>query len=111
MSTIPVMPTKLELRPPQRLCIGWSDGSAREYNYRELQDACPCASCREKQAAAPPAAKSPFAVLSMAETQPLELLAVTPVGNYAYTFTYNHGCGQGIYTFDALRTLGKEVAG
>lgn len=114
MSDSEVQPTKdlapvgLEKIPPSTLAITWSDGSRREYSYRELQDACPCASCREKRTK-PAAPASPFTIISTAETSPLTLVGMKPVGRYAYAIGFNYGCSQGIYTFDFLRTLGKET--
>ena len=42
-------PTKLTKAEHNRLYIDWSDGQRREYTVRELRDACPCATCREKR--------------------------------------------------------------
>jgi DUF971 family protein len=47
-------------------------------------------------------------VLSPAETQPLKLLDMSPVGNYAYSIKFSDGHDTGIYTFALLRELGRE---
>ena len=103
-------PTNLSLAADKRLVIEWSDGQRRVYGVRELRDACPCATCREKRTA-PPAPASPLSlnVLSAAEARPLELLGMIPVGNYAYTIAFSDGHDTGIYTFDLLRELGAPA--
>jgi len=101
-------PTKLELSGEQALRIGWDDGTTREYTFRELRDACPCATCREKRSA-PPQPANLLQVLSPAETQPLRLMGMTPVGNYAYSIAFSDGHDTGIFTLDFLRELGREV--
>jgi len=105
-----LQPIDLKLTDQGRLLITWSDGQRREYAVRELRDACPCASCREKRAQPePPPGQLP--VLSAAETQPMRLAAMKPVGHYAYSLRFSDGHDTGIYTFAELRQLGKEVTG
>ena len=102
-------PSKLEVRGKSRLWIEWSDGHQREYTFGELRDACPCATCREKrQAPKPP--ETQLTVLSPAEAQPLVIREMKPVGNYAYSIAFSDGHDTGIYTFEFLRQLGREVA-
>ena len=48
-------------------------------------------------------------VLSAAETQPLTIRAMTPVGNYAYGIAFSDGHDTGIFTIDYLRKLGEAV--
>lgn len=103
-----VHPQKLELRD-NRLWIDWSNGQQRSYAVRELRDACPCATCREKRRAPPPASNL-LPVLSAAEAQPLKLLEMKPVGSYAYAIRYSDGHDTGIYTFILLRELGQVTA-
>jgi len=98
-------PTDLSLLG-DALLIRWSDGAARSYPIRELRDSCPCATCREKRRQ-PPAESNPFTVLSPAETQPVKLLGMTPVGNYAYAMKFSDGHDTGIFTLEQLRVLGR----
>jgi DUF971 family protein len=105
---MPLYPTKLELAAPDRLRIAWNDGQVREITLRELRDACPCATCREKRQAPPPPANV-LPVLSAAELQPLRLAGAEPQGNYAYSFHFSDGHDTGIYTLELLRELGKDV--
>jgi DUF971 family protein len=101
-------PVDIQRSEDRRLVITWSDGESRSYSYRELQDACPCATCREKRKQ-PSAPASPLMILRPEETQPLELRTMKPVGSYAYHLEFNHGCNSGIYTFAFLRELGEKV--
>jgi DUF971 family protein len=100
-------PTKLELADGDRLLIEWSDGERQGYSFRTLRESCPCATCREKRKAdAEPATLLP--VLSAAEAQPLKILGMKPVGQYAYSIQFSDGHDTGIYTFEHLRALGRE---
>ena len=101
-------PAKLELRGENRLWIEWSDAQQREYTFGELRDACPCATCREKQQEQP-LPETQLTVLSPAEAQPLTIQEMKPVGNYAYSISFSDGHNTGIYTFELLRQLGREV--
>lgn len=101
-----ILPTKLELVGDDQLLIGWSDGQQRRYSFRELRDACPCATCREKRNA-PPAAPVLFPIISAAETLPLKIEGMKPVGNYAYSIAFSDGHDTGIFTFEFLRSLGS----
>ena len=102
-------PTQLTRTDDHQLRITWSDGEVREYPPTKLRDGCPCATCREKRSA--PAAEDPFQlpVLSMAETQPLQVAGMRPVGNYAYNIAFSDGHDTGIFTFELLRQLGNPA--
>jgi DUF971 family protein len=103
-------PTKLT-REGNSLRIEWSDGQKREIGFRELRDACPCATCREKRAAPaqPSGGLGSLPVLSMAEARPLAIDGMRPVGNYAYSIAFSDGHDTGIFTLELLRSLGREV--
>jgi DUF971 family protein len=115
MQPIPAsaVPNSLSLAADGRLRIDWSDGSARLYRVRELRDACPCASCREKRNAPPPAAPAggliSLPVLTAAEARPLTLEGMAPVGNYAYSIQFSDGHDTGIFTLELLRELGDPA--
>jgi DUF971 family protein len=103
---MPPSPTRLSLTKDDRLLIEWSDGSRRGYTFRELRDACPCATCREKRSQ--PAKPAPLLpILSSAETQPLKVLDMRPVGNYAYGIQFSDGHDTGIFTLELLGQLGR----
>lgn len=101
-------PTGLKLDDKNRLLIDWSDGQQQRYNVRALRDACPCATCREKKSQ--PSNPMQLPTLTMAEAQPMRILGMTPVGNYAYAVSFSDGHDTGIFTFELLRELGEAVA-
>ncbi len=104
-------PTKIALAGEDQLEIEWSDGQRRQYSFAELRQNCPCATCREKRKAAAPESLSPTAlpVIQPSEAQPLKVLGMTPVGNYAYAVAFNDGHDTGIFPFALLRQLGRAV--
>ena len=103
---VDTFPSKLERRDDDSLLIEWSDGERRLYTVRELRDACPCATCRNKPASAAETA-SLLPVLSAEEAQPLRIKGMQPVGQYAYTIAFSDGHDTGIYSFELLRSLGE----
>lgn len=102
-------PVRLALSDNDSLLIDWSDGTQREYSFRELRDACPCATCREKRSSPEPEPGG-LRVLSLDETRPLKVLGMDPVGNYAYQINFSDGHDTGIYSLDLLRRIGKLVS-
>jgi len=102
-----IYPTALQLTPDNRLVIDWSDGQKRSYRIRELRDACPCATCREKRSQ--PADPLALPVLKNVQTQPLTIAAMEPMGNYAYSIQFSDGHDTGIFAFDLLRQLGQAA--
>ena len=104
----PFSPRKLERIGDNALRIHWSDGQVREYAISELREKCPCATCREKRSAPPPSPMQ-LTVLSPAEARPLRIDGMRPVGAYAYSIQFSDGHDTGIFTFDFLRELGREV--
>jgi DUF971 family protein len=44
-------------------------------------------------------------ILTAAETQPLAVIKMRPVGNYAYNIYFSDGHDSGIFSFDLLREL------
>lgn len=101
-------PTKIEFSGDNAIKMEWSDSQTHVYTFRQLRDACPCATCREERHKEKPQEANPLAVLSKAEAQPLKILEMKPVGNYAYTIRFSDGHDTGIYTFKMLRELGSQ---
>lgn len=99
-------PLKLELTDDDQLSIEWTDGQRRRYRFHELRDACPCATCRGKRNEPQPL----LPVLSASEAQPMKVVGMRPVGNYAYTIAFSDGHDTGIFSYELLRALGEQVA-
>lgn len=106
--TVQSRPERLQLQPNGELVIDWSDGRKRVYTPTELGDACPSAEARTKRDATPENSGQ-LNVLSLEDAQPQKITSMEPVGNYAYSIHFNHGSNTGIYTFELLRTLGRDV--
>lgn len=89
------------------LRIRWSDGRETVATVAKLRAVCPCATCREKKKKAETDTAKPMLlpVLSVAETQPLRIEGMRPVGNYAYNIAFSDGHDSGIFTFDMLLNL------
>jgi DUF971 family protein len=99
------IPTNIQRQGESGIAIGWSDGTWRDYQVRELRDACPCAHCREKRSHQP-APFSGLPIITPQEARPLEITAMKPVGNYAYNIAFSDGHGSGIYTMAMLHKMG-----
>ena len=102
-------PTNLQLTDGNRLLIEWSDGVSLAYQVSTLRDQCPCATCREKrrtQDSSPPAL---LPVISPEEARPLTIVAMNPVGNYAYSIHFSDGHNTGIFSLEMLREVGEPV--
>lgn len=104
-----IYPTELQLVSDAELLVVWSDGQRRQYSLLELREECPCASCRERRAGAAPPSPTLLPVLSPEDALPLKIVAMKPVGNYAYSIAFSDGHDTGIFTFDFLRSLGREI--
>ena len=101
-------PTALQLQQNGELWITWNDGQKRIYTPAELSNACPSADARTKRGT-PPENSAVLNVMPLEEAQPQRITLMEPVGNYAYSIHFSHGSNTGIYTFELLRTLGREV--
>ena len=88
------------------LTIEWDDGATHRLSWRQLREACPCATCKVKRDE-PPAL---FAVLKPEETLPLKCLKMQALGNYAYHIDFSDGHNTGIYSLEFLRRLGDGAA-
>lgn len=104
-----VQPTALKLTEQRSLEIIWSDGKKMDYPYGVLRKACPCATCREKKRAETAKPKGLLQVLSAAETVPLAVTQMRPVGNYAYNITFSDDHSSGLFTMELLREIGTLV--
>ena len=102
-------PTALKRTENGSLQISWSGGQTRAYTVKELRDACPCATCREKRNATSSEPAPLFTILKPEEARPLTIGGMEPVGNYAYSIAFSDGHDTGIFTLELLRELGREV--
>lgn len=101
-----LFPTSIERASSSDIVISWSDGARLQYQAGQLRQKCPCATCREKHAAAATAKPRTLPVLALAEARPLTITGMRPVGNYAYNIAFSDGHDSGIFTFEFLHNLG-----
>ena len=109
-STPAFHPVHLEKTDDRSLLIRWSDDAEQKLSYRTLRDNCRCANCIDKRMEAinesssqTPDGKKKLSnelpVLSHAQTIPLDIVKMHPVGNYAYSIHFSDGHSAGIFTF------------
>jgi len=101
-------PVALRRLGEDQLEITWSDQRVQQLRIAALRQACPCAACKEKKKGGAPSPSLSLPVLSAAEAQPLRLLQMTPVGNYAYHLRFSDQHDSGIYSFALLRSLDER---
>ncbi len=106
-----LQPTALTLADDRFLQVTWSDGEVRRSSFASLRAACPCATCREKKRADAGRKPNLLPVLTAAEAQPLKIVRMRPVGNYAYNIDFSDGHGSGLFTIELLRELGTLIPG
>ena len=107
-----VSPVSLAKTENRELTIEWSNGETQVVSFRTLRDNCRCAHCIDKRTEAANETASgekklsnELPVLSMAETMPLDIVQMHPIGNYAYNIHFSDGHSAGIYTFELLRSI------
>jgi DUF971 family protein len=106
------VPVRLEKTENGELFIQWSDSTEQTISFRKLRDNCRCANCIEKRMEP---AKESFSgekklsnilpVLSLQETMPLDIIAMSPVGNYAYSIRFSDGHSAGIFPDELLKSI------
>lgn len=110
-------PTAINRDDQGGIVIRWDDQQQTQWTARQLRQACPCATCREKHGSPFTASGSAatgddaaannrslgLPVLTAAETRPLQILAMQPTGNYAYQIHFSDGHRSGIYSLELLR--------
>lgn len=100
-----VVPTQLQRTDDRKLIIVWSDGFQQTLACRVLRESCQCASCMNEKTQAGELPPGTLPVLTPAQARPLEIVAMKPVGNYAYNIEFSDGHSTGIFTFEMLRSL------
>jgi ATP-binding protein involved in chromosome partitioning len=95
----PVFVRRLMRDGEERLAIEWTDSTALTYSLAELQQQCPCATCRENGVAEK---ELPVGV---------KVVRIRSIGQYALALEFSQGCSRGIFSFSMLRTLlGRSAA-
>ena len=82
-----------------RVIIEWDNAVRHQYFFDELRNACPCAGCRgHSPGEVPPPNVSGVGLLNISE-----------VGSYALRFDWSDNHNTGIYTWEYLHEIGKEI--
>lgn len=100
------LPASLARDENDNLVIHWDDQTTSTLSPIQLRDACPCATCQEKKKAKAKEKPNILPVLKLEETQPLKILAMKPIGNYAYGIRFSDGHSSGLFTIEQLSRLG-----
>ena len=86
----------------QTLELVWDEQSTDRLPYRHVRASCPCAACKDEWTGA--------RILDPASIRPdLKLEGMEPVGSYAVRFSWNDGHASGLFTWEALKTLGQDA--
>lgn len=106
-------PIGLSRGPVGEIVIEFDGGRRVRWMPSQLRAACPCATCREKKRSdldesedlaegskAQPNLGLP--VLSAAEAQPIRVVGMQPVGNYAYQIDFTDGHRSGLFPLELL---------
>jgi DUF971 family protein len=88
----------------QVLELTWEGGAVARLPYRYLRGECPCASCRNEWTGQ--------RILDPASIRDdLRLEGMETIGNYAVRLAWNDGHSSGLYTWDTLERLCRELTG
>jgi DUF971 family protein len=102
------IPIRLDLKRDEKLEIDWQDGRKSVYTIAYLRAMCPCAQCKaqqEEQRQRP----NLLRVLPGNHSQPLVAVKAELVGNYALRIDWSDQHGSGIYSFDYLRQISRDL--
>ncbi|QEF95991.1 hypothetical protein Mal15_00170 [Stieleria maiorica] len=110
--TLDILPESIARDGESAIVITWTDGQVSRLTARELRQACPCATCREKKRADEKADEEPsmpltLPVLKAEEARPLTITSMKPVGSYAYNIAFSDGHSSGLYPMKMLYELGR----
>jgi DUF971 family protein len=105
------VPIRIEKLDSRKLLIEWSDGVVQQLPFRTLRNGCQCATCNDQRTKEISGNDnlSSLPILTAAEAQPLDILKMHPVGNYAYNIHFSDGHNTGIFTFELLRSLTSKT--
>jgi DUF971 family protein len=86
----------------QILELTWDDGRVDRLPYHYLRVECPCASCRNEWTG--------DRVVDPASIRPdLKLEGMENIGNYAVRFGWSDGHGSGLYSWEHLERLARDL--
>lgn len=99
-------PVKLKRTENESLLIKWDNGDEFEIPLEFLRDECPCVSCKGESVIfnnyIP--IKTPYKPAGFYKIDKIE-----PVGNYAIQIIWKDGHSTGIYSWDTLQKICKDL--
>jgi len=98
------MPTPVEIRlkkEPRLLAVSFDDGSSYEYSFEYLRVHSPSAEVR---------GHGPGQETLQHGKEDVRLTGVEPVGRYAVRLVFDDGHDSGLYNWDYLYELGRDMA-
>jgi DUF971 family protein len=102
MATPKIIPKHLDLQRERGLRVDWDDDTTVFYPVMFLRRMSPSA---DSKATREDLEQNPLAILPVSNNDPLTIMDVELVGNYAVRFTFSDGHTAGIYSWDYLRGL------
>jgi DUF971 family protein len=101
-ATRPPSATAVDLAPGERvLRITWDDGKVTAVGARILRQQCPCAECVDEWTR-----QRTFDPTKISED--MKILRMSPVGNYALSFTFADAHQTGIFNWGFLREASER---
>ncbi|SCA58927.1 Uncharacterized protein AB751O23_BH_00010 [Chlamydiales bacterium SCGC AB-751-O23] len=86
--------THIQIEGPHHFLITWEDGKQQLFRFSEVQEKCTCSYCKEN---------------TVEVDSSVGALSIKKLGNYAIQLAFTSGCDKGIYSFDQLRQLGRNL--
>ena len=96
-------PTNLRAHQAEQILeLTWGDDSVVRLPYAYLRGECPCAACRNEWTGE--------RILDPSSIRPdLSLVGMEGIGNYAVRLGWNDGHSSGLYTWETLQRLSREM--
>lgn len=102
MSPPPVFINKISQKDNYTFTIEWSDGIIGGYRLNILQKNCPCAKCNDEMT-------GQRRVSEEVLQEDVRALRISSVGRYALRIQFTSGCSAGIFSYELLRGLSKQL--
>jgi DUF971 family protein len=96
-------------REAAKLTIKWNTGEVAEIPFDLLRNSCPCASCRGGHENMKKEPDASMFVIPLMDANKLKLSDIQMMGDYAISILWADGHKDGIYNWDYLYSLYKQL--